>query len=96
LLGWLKHESSYALILENLNHPQPQFLKSRSAAAIALGELGNPDAIPTLRECLSVPIFNLQYSALLALEKLGDFAGTQVLADSDNELLRSKARRLNP
>ncbi len=95
LLGWLRYQPAYELIFQNLNHPQPQFQKSRVAAAIALGELGNPDAIPGLQECLNSPIFNLQYSALLALEKLGDLRRSEVLISSENLLLQAKFKSLH-
>lgn len=94
LLGWLKYEPAYDLILENLNHPQPQFLKSRSAAAIALGELGKPEAIPALQDCLTTPILNLQYSALLALTQLGARKETEVLLSDGNPIISAKTKVL--
>lgn len=94
LLGWLHYAPAYDLILENLHHPQPQFQKSRSAAAIALGEIGNPDAIPALRDCLTTPILNLQYSALLALIQLNAFTEIEELLNSDNPFLSAKVRHL--
>ena len=45
-------------------------MKSRAAAAIALGELGEKRAIPELKACLGTQIWDLKYAALMALEKL--------------------------
>lgn len=91
LFGWLRHAPAFDLLLEALNNPQPQFQKSRAAAAIALGELGDPRAIPALKDSLQTPIWDLKYAALLALEQLGDRCGYEVLATDEDPLLRAKA-----
>lgn len=70
LLGWLRHATAYDLFIEALHNRQPQFQKSRAAAAIALGELGDHRAIPELKQCLTLPIWDLQYAALMALEAM--------------------------
>ncbi|MEN9520221.1 MAG: hypothetical protein RLZZ381_2809, partial [Cyanobacteriota bacterium] len=72
LLGLLKHQPSYDLIVEALHNTSPQFQKSRAAAAIALGNLQAVQAIPLLKETLDTPIFDLKYACLLALEQLGE------------------------
>lgn len=72
LFGWLRVHDAYDLLIEALSNKQPQFQKSRVAAAIALAELGNPDAIPALKAALSIPIWDLQYGAILALTQLGE------------------------
>ena len=72
LFGWLQETAAFEVLIKALHNKAPQFQKSRVAAAIALGELGNPDAIPELKKALSVPIWDLQYSAILALVKLGE------------------------
>ncbi|HAN45142.1 MAG TPA: phycocyanin operon protein Y [Cyanobacteria bacterium UBA8156] len=71
LLGWLRCREATDILVEALTQTQPQFQKSRAAAAIALGELGNPAFIPDLVRALQVPIWDLQYGALLALAQLG-------------------------
>ena len=71
LLGWLQYQPAYDILVTALHNPLPQFQKSRTAAAIALGELGNLDAIAELRKTLSSNIWTLQYASILALEKLG-------------------------
>jgi bilin biosynthesis protein len=71
LFGWLKVQAAYDLLVQALHNRAPQFQKSRVAAAIALGELGNSDAIAELTSALAVPIWDLQYAAILALHKLG-------------------------
>ncbi|AKG22191.1 HEAT repeat domain-containing protein [Calothrix sp. 336/3] len=92
LFGWLKHAPAYDLLVEALHNKQPQFQKSRAAAAIALGELGNPQAIPELHSCLDSPIWDLKYATLMALEKLGDSSAYQKLAQDDDWLVRGKAQ----
>jgi bilin biosynthesis protein len=72
LLGWLKHLPAYELLREALHNQQPQFQKSRAAAALALGELGDRRAIPDLQAALETKIWDLQYAADMALEKLGE------------------------
>ncbi|MEO0837032.1 MAG: HEAT repeat domain-containing protein [Cyanobacteria bacterium J06642_3] len=90
LLGLLKHQPSYDLIVEALHNTSPQFQKSRAAAAIALGNLGSKSAIPLLKETLSTPIFDLKYACLLALEQLGENCWSEV-ADDKNILIKAKA-----
>ncbi|PZO12724.1 MAG: phycocyanin operon protein Y [Leptolyngbya foveolarum] len=72
MFGWLQMSEGYDLLIEALNNKAPQFQKSRTAAAIALGELGSTQAIPPLTAALSVPIWDLQYAALMSLSKLGE------------------------
>jgi bilin biosynthesis protein len=71
LFGWLKMTEAYDLLIEALNNKAPQFQKSRVAAAIALGELADTRAVEALQAALAVPIWDLQYAALMALEKFG-------------------------
>jgi bilin biosynthesis protein len=91
LFGWLKHAPAYDLLVEALYHPQPQFQKSRAAAAIALGELGDSRAISDLKACLETKIWDLKYAALMALEQLGDFSGRAIAANDEDWLIRAKA-----
>lgn len=90
LLGLLKHQPSYELIVEALNNTAPQFQKSRAAAAIALGNLQLVEAIPILKESLTTPIFDLKYACLLALEQLGESCWSEVV-DDQNILIKAKA-----
>ena len=90
LFGWLKHSPAYDLLLEALHNSQPQFQKSRAAAAIALGELGEKRAIPELKACLETKIWDLKYAALMALEKLGDVTGYEIAAADPDWLVRAK------
>jgi bilin biosynthesis protein len=92
LFGWLKHAPAYNLLIEALQNPQPQFQKSRAAAAIALGELGDARAIPALKSCLESKIWDLKYAALLALEKFGDTSDRAKLVDDADWLIREKAK----
>ncbi|BAY10057.1 HEAT repeat domain-containing protein [Calothrix sp. NIES-2098] len=91
LFGWLKHAPAYDLIVEGLHNKQPQFQKSRAAAAIALGELGDPKAIPELKTCLETKIWDLKYAALMALEKLGDISKHEQATQDSDWLIAAKA-----
>lgn len=93
LFGWLKHAPAWDLIVEALHNTSPQFQKSRAAAAIALGNLGDERAIPLLKEALNSPIFDLKYACLLALEQLGDTNTASMLIDDPDLLIRNKAAR---
>lgn len=91
LLGWLKYAHAYDLLMEALQNPAPQFQKSRAAAALALGELGEQRAIPALKASLETQIWDLKYTALMALEKLGDFSGHTIASGDQDMLIRLKA-----
>lgn len=92
LMGWLKHAPAYDLLLENLHNKEPQFQKSRAAAAIALGELGDQRAIPDLKACLETKIWDLKYAALMALEQLGDTSGREIAANDSDWLIGEKVK----
>lgn len=91
LFGWLKHAPAFDVLVEALHNRQPQFQKSRSAAAIALGELGDPRSIPELQACLDTPIWDLKYATLMALEQLGDTRAYERVADDRDWALREKS-----
>ena len=96
LWGWLKVTEAVDLLVEALNNKSPQFQKSRVAAAIALGELsdpGNPNlqAVAALKESLTVPIWDLQYAALMALDQLGQING-QLSVESNDWLVQEKLK----
>ena len=91
LFGWLKMNESYDLLIEALSNKAPQFQKSRTAAAIALGELGDRAAISALVSALQVPIWDLQYAALMSLSKLGETELSQHFEmDAIDWLVRAK------
>jgi bilin biosynthesis protein len=90
LLGLLKYQPSYDLIVEALDNTSPQFQKSRAAAAIALGNMGATQAIELLKATLDTPIFDLKYACLLALEQLGENCWLKVV-DDQNLLIKAKA-----
>lgn len=90
LLGLLRHQASYDLIVEALNNTSPQFQKSRAAAAIALGNLQATQAVDLLKTTMETPIFDLKYACLLALEQLGESCWSEV-ADDQNLLIKAKA-----
>jgi bilin biosynthesis protein len=87
LLGWLQYQPAKEIILKNLNHPQPQFQKSRAAAAIALGNMGVTEAIPLLQETLKTQIFDLKYASLIALKQLGDTTINALIPSEDEWLI---------
>jgi bilin biosynthesis protein len=94
LYGWLKYAPAYDVLVEALNNPLPQFRKSRAAAAIALGNLGDERAIPLLHEALKNKIFDLQYACLLALHEFGDSTGNEIAAHDSEWLIRGQALAL--
>ena len=91
LLGLLKYQPGYDLIVEALHNTAPQFQKSRAAAAIALGNLQETQAIPILKQTLETSIFDLKYACLLALEQLGESCWSMAVEDP-NLLIEAKAR----
>ncbi|MEM9149587.1 MAG: HEAT repeat domain-containing protein [Cyanobacteria bacterium P01_F01_bin.3] len=93
LFGWLKVGDAYDLLVKALNNKAPQFQKSRVAAAIALGELGDSKAIPALKASLTVPIWDLQYAAILAIEQLGESVKAMNV-DSTDWLVQEKLNSL--
>ena len=95
ILGWLKYSPAYDLIVkEGLFNPEPQFQKSRAAAAIALGEIGDVRAIPELKKVLETRIWDLKYAALMALEKLGDLSGHAIAAKDADVLIAQRAKAM--
>jgi bilin biosynthesis protein len=90
-LGWLKYTPARDLFLEALQNREPQFQKSRTAAAIALGELGDRSVIPALKANLEDKIWDLKYATLIALEKLGDASGREIAANDEDWLIRALA-----
>lgn len=95
LFGWLKHIPAYNLLLEALENTQPQFQKSRAAAAIALGELGNPACIPALKASFETQIWDLKYATLMTLEKFGDTSGREIAKTDTDWLVKAKAESLS-
>lgn len=93
LFGWLKVNDAYDLLVEALHNKAPQFQKSRVAAAIALGELGNPTAIDELKTAATTPVWDLQYAAILALDQL-DVSVSKSEIDSTDWLVQEKLSSL--
>jgi bilin biosynthesis protein len=91
LLGWLRYEPGFEVILEGLNVDQPQFQKSKAAAAIALGELGDKRAIEHLQPCLNSKFWDLRLATIGALAKLGDLSGLAALKEDSDRFVRVKA-----
>ena len=91
LMGWLKYTPGYDLLIEALHNREPQFQKSRAAAALALGELGDIRAIPLLVASLDTKIWDLKYAILMALAKLGDDSGREIAANDDDWLIRARS-----
>ena len=94
LLGWLRYAPAYDVLIEALHNQQPQFQKSRAAAAIALGELGDHRALDDLKKCLITRIWDLKYAALMALQQLGDTSSAQLVAQDQDWLVQAKASQL--
>jgi bilin biosynthesis protein len=96
LWGWLKYQPAYEHLIESLHHPQPQYQKSRAAAAIALGELGDRACIPALQSCLTAKPWDLRYATLLVLEKFGEYSDTQQVTQDSDWAVQAKAQSLQP
>ena len=94
LLGWLKYQPAYDLLVKALYNQEPQFQKSRTAAAIALGELGDKRVIPELKANLENNIWHLKYACLMALKKLDDRTGSSIITKDADFLVQAKAIRL--
>ncbi|WP_293135987.1 HEAT repeat domain-containing protein [Microcoleus sp. bin38.metabat.b11b12b14.051] len=94
LLGWLKYAPAFDLLIESLHNQEPQFQKSRTAAAIALGEIGDKRAIAELKVCLKTRLWDLKYGSLMVLAKLGDNSGCEILAQDEDLLVQKKAASL--
>ena len=67
-------EAALPRLVELLENPAPPV---RAAAALALGRVGSPQAIPSLRALLAKEPMSRPYAAV-ALAKLGDEAGLQI------------------
>lgn len=93
LMGWLKHQPAYTLLIKALNNTAPQFMKSRAAAALSLAELGDRQAIAPLQTTAHSKIWMLQYASLMALEKLGDYSQHQQLLEADDWAVSGKAKQ---
>ncbi len=91
LYGWLRYAPAYDLLVEALQNTMPQFQKSRAAAAIALGNLGDKRAISLLKEGLNSKIFDLKYACMLALRELGESIGKENAVSDSDWLIRAKA-----
>jgi bilin biosynthesis protein len=91
IFGWLRHAPAYDLLVAALHNTQPQFQKSRAAAAIALGEIGDSRAISELEKCLSTRLWDLKYAALIALEQLESYSSYQLAIEDVDWLVRAKA-----
>ncbi|MGK7891749.1 MAG: HEAT repeat domain-containing protein [Leptolyngbyaceae cyanobacterium] len=95
LLGWLKYAAGYdTLVQDALQNTLPQFLKSRMAGAIALGELGDERCIPHLKDCLTDSYWALRYASLMALAKLEQWDAVAIAAADADVVVAAKAKQL--
>ena len=94
LLGWLNYAPAYEILIEALHNPAPQFQKSRTAAAIALGELSDRRAIPDLLTGLNTQIWVLNYACLIALNQLGEPIRELIDHESADFLVQAKYLQL--
>ena len=90
LFGWLKYEPAYELFLDTLLNLGDKFVKSRIAAAISLGYLGDKQAIPHLKVGLESEVWKLKYACLLSLEYLGDSSGKTLCYNDSDWLIQKK------
>lgn len=64
VLGWLKYAPASDIFREALHRTEPQFQKSRIAAAIALGELQQIETTVEINQYISSAIWDLRYAIL--------------------------------
>ncbi|NEO83950.1 MAG: HEAT repeat domain-containing protein [Spirulina sp. SIO3F2] len=95
LWGWLKYEPARELIIRALHNTEPQFQKSRGAAAIALAQLGGSEVVSLLKEQLNSSVFGLKYACLLALNQLGYQEFESSCFEGQEPLLQQKLERLS-
>ncbi|GFE69646.1 HEAT repeat domain-containing protein [Chroococcus sp. FPU101] len=93
LLGWLKSEAGYEIVVEALNNRRPQFQKSRTAAAIALANYGDQKAIPLIQEALNTKVWELKYACLMALKELGEENLQSYVIDEDYWMVKGKGNQ---
>jgi bilin biosynthesis protein len=92
LWGWLKYAPAGDLILEALNNLEPQFQKSRAAAALALAELGDDRAIdPIIAAALAARNWDLRYVALMALDRFPGNSHSLDLTNDADWLVKARA-----
>lgn len=75
-LGILRDREANQAIIAHLNHPEPVI---RNRAVMALGFIGEPSSLPRLKEALGDKEPNVQWNAAVALAKLGDASGRDLL-----------------
>ena len=90
LFGWLKYEPAYELFIDTLLNLGDKFVKSRIAAAISLGYLGDKQAIPHLKVGLESQVWKLKYACLLSLEHLGNSTGKTLCYNDSDWLIQKK------
>ena len=88
----LKYEPAYGLFIDTLENLGDKFAKSRIAAAISLGFLGDQRAIPHLNACFNTKVWKFKYACLLALDCLGDDSGREIYASDSDWVIRAKAQ----
>ena len=75
-LGSLKDSKAVSKIHSYVDHPQPEV---RLATVITLGNIGQLDSIQYLQEALNDTEENVRWDAAIALAKMGDSSGQQVI-----------------
>lgn len=91
LFGWLNYAPAYDLFVDTLLNLGDKFVKSRIAAAISLGYLGDKRAIPHLHSSLNTKVWKLKYACLVALDCLGDSEGRSICKNDSDWLIQAKA-----
>ncbi|MCG8364790.1 MAG: HEAT repeat domain-containing protein [Pseudanabaenales cyanobacterium] len=94
LLGWLNYAPAYEILIEALHNQAPQFQKSRTAAAISLGNLADSRAVPDLLACSNTQVWALNYACLMALNQLGEPVWQAVDLESADFLVQAKCCQL--
>ena len=92
-LGSLKAKKAVPVVSSFLNHPSA---KVRSGAAAALGVIGDPQAINSLKKALNDSEANVQWGSSISLAMMHDGSGREILLNLLNRRYLSKFPELDP
>jgi HEAT repeat protein len=92
-LGLLRDSAAVDRIHQYVDHPQPEV---RLSAVITLGNIGQLDSIQYLQGALNDTEENVRWDAAIALAKMGDSSGQQVILRLLNREYLEKFPEVDP
>ena len=92
-LGLLRDSAAVGSIHQYVDHPQPEV---RLSAVITLGNIGQLDSIQYLQGALNDAEENVRWDAAIALAKMGDSSGQQVILRLLNREYLEKFPEVDP